>query len=364
MVTPASADAPVIAALRDAGAIIIGKTTCSELATWPFTETSACGATRNPWNLDYSPGGSSGGSGAAVAAGLCGVAVGSDGLGSIRVPASFSGVFGLKPQRDRVWHGPADWNGMAVNGPLGRAVEDAALFLDAVGRSRPKQSFVDAFAAPVQPLRVALAYKSAAYWPMAARLGREQRQAVDSTATTLRQLGHTVAPREVEFPQSMSTNYLLRYLAGVAENYAEVEKPDAVSKRTRQMVALGRRIPDRVVQSMIDGEAKIAAKVNSIFDEFDVVLTPGAVEEPLKIGALDGKDAVRTLYASGRKIPNFGPWNCIGQPAVSVPTGFSSLGLPLSVQLAGKPHDESTLLGLAAQLESATPWATKRPDLP
>ncbi|MGB5757367.1 MAG: amidase family protein [Acidimicrobiales bacterium] len=123
-------------ALRGAGAIIIGKTNLSELAAWPFTETSTWGATRNPWNTDYSPGGSSGGSAAAVAAGLCGMALGSDGLGSIRAPASFTGVFGLKPQRDRVWHDADNWHGLAVNGPLARSVTDGALFLDATAGPR------------------------------------------------------------------------------------------------------------------------------------------------------------------------------------------------------------------------------------
>lgn len=359
--TAATTDSPLVASLRDAGAIIVGKTACSELVVWPFTETPAWGATRNPWDPDYSPGGSSGGSGAAVAAGLCGVAVGGDGLGSIRVPASFTGVFGVKPQRDRVWSESANWNGMGVNGPLGRTVEDAAVFLDAV--SSPAQSFVTALATPVQPLRVAVAFKSAAYYPLAARLGTEQREAVEQTATILRQLGHTVEPKEVGFPQSMSTNYIVRYLTGVAETYGQLEQPDAVSSRTRQMAALGKRIPAKALRSVLDGEAKMAAKVNRIFEDYDVVLTPGAVEEPLKVGVLDGKGAVRTLYASGRKIPHFAPWNTIGQPAVSVPTGFSEIGLPLSVQLAGKPHDEALLLGLAAQLESANPWAHKRPPI-
>lgn len=360
-ITPAAVDAPLVASLRQAGAIIIGKTTCSELAVWPFTETAAWGATRNPWNPDYSAGGSSGGSGAAVAAGLCGLAVGSDGLGSIRVPASFNGVVGLKPQRGRVWSKPPDWKAMSVNGPLCRTVADAALFLDAV--TSPDKPFRDAIAAPTPSLRIALAFRSAAMWPMAARLGGEQRRAVEETARTLRQLGHTVELREVGFPRTMANNYMVRYLTGVTESMATLERPDGVSTRTRHMGALGARIPDKVLRAALDGEAKIAAAVNKVFDDVDAVLTPGAVEEPLKVGQLDGKDAVRTLYASGRKIPNFAPWNCIGQPAISVPAGLSSRGLPLSIQLAGRPHDEATLLGLAAQLEAASPWVDQRPQL-
>jgi len=181
---PATTDAPLVATLREAGAIIIGKTTLSELAVWPFTETSAWGATRNPWDPEYSPGGSSGGSGAAAAAGFCGMAIGSDGLGSIRVPSSFTGLFGLKPQRDRVWHGDLNWNGMSVNGPLARCVADAALFLDVAATNRDGlsegQTFQHAAATPPKALRIALAWKSAASWPVAARLGVDQRAAVET----------------------------------------------------------------------------------------------------------------------------------------------------------------------------------------
>jgi amidase len=170
----AAEDAPLIARLRSAGAIIVGKTNCSELAVWPFTETPAWGATRNPWDLAFSPGGSSGGSGAAVAAGLCGLAVGSDGLGSVRVPSSFCGVFGLKPQRDRVWHesGGGGWYGLSVNGPLCRSVADAALFLDVADTGEAPTSFGRSLIDPLpHPLRIAVAWNSAAMFPVAARIG-------------------------------------------------------------------------------------------------------------------------------------------------------------------------------------------------
>ncbi len=364
---PATTDSPLVTTLRAAGAVIVGKTTLSELATWPFTETAAWGASRNPWHLDFSPGGSSGGSGAAVAAGLCGLAVGSDGLGSIRVPSSFNGTFGVKPQRDRVWHSSRDWNRLSVNGPLCPSVADAALFLDVASLDSSTGttygSFVAALAAPPEPRRIALAWKSAAYYPLAARLGSSQRRAVESTAEVLRSLGHTVSECEVGFPQALSTNYVLRYFAGVAQDVAAMEQPEKLSKPTAQMAALGRRVSPMVVRSMVEGEAKLAAKVNRIFDDFDVVLTPGAVEDPVKVGSLEGRDAVRTLYASGRKIPHFAPWNAIGQPAVSVPAGFSELGLPVSVQLAGPAHSEAMLLQLAAQLEAHQPWADHRPNL-
>ena len=135
-------DAEVVRRLRDAGAVIIGKTTVPEMMLWSFTETLAYGATRNPWNTDYTPGGSSGGSGAAVAAGLAAMALGSDGMGSIRIPSTWCGLFGIKPQRDRVPLAPHDdaWNGLSVNGPMARTVEDAALFLDVTARAGTRSS--------------------------------------------------------------------------------------------------------------------------------------------------------------------------------------------------------------------------------
>lgn len=364
--TPAAQDAPIVASLRAAGAIVVGKTTCSELTVWPFTENETWGATRNPWNTGYSPGGSSGGSGAAVAAGLCGVAIGSDGLGSIRVPAGFNGVFGLKPHYGRVWHGPSDWKGMAVNGPLGRTVADAALFLDATSTNDTSATddtanFMAALDAPNKALRIALAWKPLADYPITARLGDAERAAVERTADVLRGLGHDVVERKLSFSSSASSNGMIRYLAGIDEGFQQVEFPDRITKRTRAMAGFGRRIPARVVDWARRDAIKIASKLNEVFDEFDVVLTPGAVEAPLRIGELDGKGAVTTLRLSGKRIPHTGIWNVIGQPAASVPAGFSSIGLPVSVQLGGRPHDERTLLQLARQLETAQPWADKRP---
>ena len=146
---PRPVDSDVVARLREAGAIVVGKTNVPELTIWPFTETVAFGASRNPWNTQLTPGGSSGGSGAAAAAGLCGVALGSDGAGSIRIPAAFNGLFGIKPQRDRISLGPDHhdaWHGLSVYGPLARSVADAALFLDATADGAPAGGYPGALA--------------------------------------------------------------------------------------------------------------------------------------------------------------------------------------------------------------------------
>src|SRR6185312_11007271 len=197
---PRGVDAEVVRRLRAAGAVIVGKTNVPELMVWPFCETAAFGATRNPWALDRTPGGSSGGSGAAVAAGLCGVALGTDGAGSIRIPAAFCGVFGLKPQRGRV---PIDaglsdgWHGLAHVGPIARGVADAALFLDAIADDAPAGGFAAAAARAPGRLRIAVATKIPP--GVVGRLGREQRDAVAATAALLRTLGHEVFDHDIDY---------------------------------------------------------------------------------------------------------------------------------------------------------------------
>jgi amidase len=357
----ATADSPIVASLRAAGAIIIGKTTLSELAAWPYTETDRWGTTRNPWDLSYSPGGSSGGSAAAVAAGLCGVALGSDGLGSIRAPAGFTGVFGLKPHRGRVWHDPCDWNGLAVNGPLARCVADAALFLDASATT--PGGFATALTQAVRPLRIAIAWKPLVKWPVTARLGTDERRAVEETMTLLVKLGHTVVERELDMPMTMANSGMIRYLAGVADSLAVLDDPALLAAPTRRLASYGRRLHGRSLRWAMANEAKSASKLGAIFDDVDVVLTPGAVQAPLRIGAMAGRGASRALMASGSITPHYSPWNVIGHPAASIPAGFSAAGLPLSVQIAGRANDETTLLSLTAQLETVRPWAQRRPSI-
>lgn len=363
---PALEDDPVVASLKDAGAIIIGITTCSELAVWPFTETKAWGDTRNPWNTKLSPGGSSGGAGAAVAAGLCGLALGSDGLGSIRVPAGFTGVFGLKPQRGRVWHDSRDWQGMSVNGPLARNVADAALFLDATSvdpTGVPANGFAGQLATPLNPLRIAVAWKPVVGPPATAKLGDDQRSAVVDMIHTLRDLGHTVIEQEFDFDRKVSSSGMIRYLSGIAQSVDVLDNPDALSKRTRAMATYGRLIPNGVLRRTLGSEAESARRINGIFDTVDIVVTPGATQSPIRVGSLRGRSAMITLNVSGKRIPYYGPWNVIGQPAASVPAGFDSEGMPVSVQLCGRPHDETTLLQLAAQIEQAKPWAGTFPPV-
>ena len=359
-------DSDVVARLRQAGAIVVGKTHVPELTVWPFTETLTFGASRNPWNTDHTPGGSSGGSGAAVAAGLCGVAVGSDGAGSIRIPAGFNGVFGIKPQRDRISLGPDHhdgWNGLTVYGPLSRTVADAAVFLDATAGGGPQGGFAAALAQEPEPLRIALSLLAPPPLHKAAKLGDEQRHAIEATATVLRELGHTVTEREVAYPRTAFLNVSTRYLAGIAQDLATLQRPERTEPRTRRMAQLGGLIPAAQLARARSGEAALARRINTIFDDADVVLMPGATGEPFRVGELHGRGALWSLNAAVLRVPFYGVWNAIGQPAASVPAGFDAKGLPLSAQLCGRAGDEVTLLRLAAQLEAARPWATRRPPL-
>jgi amidase len=358
---PADRDADVVRALRDAGAIVVGKTSVPELTMWPFTETLAFGATRNPWSIAHTPGGSSGGAGAAAAAGLCGLALGSDGAGSIRIPAAFCGLFGIKPQRGRVPTDPGGsdaWFGLNVNGPLTRRVLDAALFLDVVA---PGGGFVEAARREPGRLRIALSTKVPP--GVVARLGSEQRRAVHATADLLRALGHEVVEREIDYGAGAWLNVTARYLRGIHDEAQTMEHPDRLEARTQGMVKLGRLVPESQLARVRAAEPALAARVNAIFEHADVVLLPGPSGPPFRIGQLHGRGALWTVNVAAAKVPYYGVWNAIGQPAASVPAGFDGAGLPLAVQLAGRPSDEATLLSLAAQIERERPWADRRPAL-
>lgn len=361
---PVGHDADVVTRLREAGAIVIGKTSVPELTIWPFTETLAFGATRNPWNIEYATGGSSGGSGAAAAAGLCGVAHGSDGAGSVRIPAAFNGLFGLKTQRERISLGPNHfdgWNGMTVYGPLARTVADAALFLDATADGAPDGGYLAALDAPFAPLRIAISLKSPP--GSITKLGAEQRAAIDATAAALRELGHEVFEQEIDYPVTAFVSTVARYLRSVTDDVATLPHPERLEQRTINMARIGGLISDRQLAKARAAEPRVAAQINTIFENADAVLTPGAAAAPFKVGQLQGRGALFTLNAAAARVPWYGVWNAIGQPAASVPAGFDSNGLPLSVQFGAAPGDELTLLRIAAQLEQVRPWAQARPSL-
>ncbi|WP_076118067.1 amidase [Mycobacterium sp. IS-2888] len=359
-----TSDGEVVRRLRAAGAVVIGKTNVPELMMFPYTESLTFGATRNPWNLTRTPGGSSGGSAAAVAAGLAPLALGSDGGGSIRIPATWCGLFGLKPQRDRISLEPHDdaWYGLSVNGPIARSVMDAALFLDATTTvPGPEGEFVAAAARHPGKLRIALSTKVPTPFP--ARVGKQQLAAVDEAGALLRDLGHEVITRDPEYPPTLYTNYLPRYLRGICDDADALAHPERLEARTRNLARAGSFFSDRRMAALRAAEASLSNRVQSIFDDVDVVVTPGNATGPSRIGAYQRRGATWTLLAAGQRVPYQQVWNLTGQPAAAVPWDLDGEGLPLAIQLVGRPYDEATLLSLSAQIEAARPWAHRRPPL-
>ena len=360
-----TSDAEMVRRLRAAGAVILGKTNVPELMMMPYTESLTFGATRNPWDLRRSPGGSSGGSAAAVAAGLAPLATGSDGGGSIRIPAIWCGLFGLKPQRDRVSLEPHDnaWYGLNVNGPLARSVMDAALFLDTTSTvPGPEGEFVAAAGREPGRLRIALSTKVPT--PMPVRVGKAELAAVDQAGALLRDLGHEVITADPEYaPSAVLTNYLPRYLRGISDEADAQAHPERLEPRTRNIARLGSYFSDRRMAGIAAAERALTSRIQSIFDDVDVVVTPGNAAGPSRIGAYQRRGAVSTLLLVAQRVPYQQIWNLTGQPVAAVPWDFDGDRLPISVQLVGRPYDEATLLSLSAQIEAARPWAHRRPPV-
>jgi len=368
---PAAADCEMVRRLREAGAIVVGKTHLPELAICGFTESATWGVTRNPWDPQRSPGGSSGGSAAAVAAGLVPIASAADGGGSIRIPASSCGLFGLKPQRARVSLAPLveHWNGLSAAGCLSRSVLDTALWLDIVSGGSadpeapapPERPFVEAAKAPPGKLRIA--YSTAP--PRAAAppaVDEAAKGAVAETAELLRSLGHQAEQRDPDWG-GIGNNITPRYLRGVAEDVATVPRPERLERRTRGFARLGRLITDSMFERAMRGRQADIARVNAIFESHDVLMTPVMGGTAVQVRRWQGMGALRTILGMSRFYPYCVPWNHLGNPAMSVPAGFAADGMPLAVQIVGRPGDEATLLSLAAQLETERPWADKRPPI-
>jgi amidase len=368
---PAREDSEVVKRLRAAGAIVIGKTNLPELAFAMFTESPTWGVTRNPWDPTRVPGGSSGGSGAAVAAGLVSAATGSDGAGSIRIPAAYCSVFGLKPQRGRVPLDPLveHWYGMSVNGYLTHGVLDTAILLDATAGGGlaprtpppPQGPFADAARRSPGKLRIAVSTKTARALapPM---LDERCRNALEETAELLRGLGHVVTPRDPDY--GGIGNYVsVLYMRGIADDARGLPHPERLGRHMRQLSRVGALYPDAAVRRAKAMERKYAARVNAVFDRCDVLLTPTIGEPPVPVGKWDSRPGLWTLAGMTRRTGFTPPWNYLGNPAAAVPTGFTAEGLPLSVQLVGRPGDEQTLLSLSAQIESERPWADRRPPV-
>jgi amidase len=331
------------------------------MTLWPWTSSETWGVTRNPWNIERTPGGSSGGSAVAVAAGMCAMALGSDGGGSIRYPSAMTGLFGLKPQRDRIPLGPDHhnaWSGLTVYGPLSRNVVDAAAFLDATADQVPAGGYAAALNDPGRRLRIAVSFKPPP--GSAARLTETWRASLVQTAELLRAQGHEVFEHEVDYRLATISNLTIRYLHGLRHDVSTMPRRKTLGRTTRQLARRANMLPRSTLRRAVTNERQIAERINMVFDTADVVLTPMAGASAPPINKVANKGLYRSLYRANAAAWA-GPWNVIGQPAASVPVGFDNNGLPIAVQIAGRPNDELTLLRLARELERLQPWHQHRP---
>jgi amidase len=366
---PCAQDGAVAASLRDAGAVIIGKTNTPELGQWSVTAGPAFGITRNPWNTDHTPGGSSGGAAAAVAAGVIGAAVGSDGAGSVRIPASWTNLVGIKPTRGRVstWPDPEAFNGITAIGPLARTVEDAAIMLDALSASdprdlhdlpQPERPFVESVGADPGRLRIAVSFKPP-FSAVPAKVDPQVRKQTEAVAEALAALGHEVEERELNHG-FVGVGFTPRSTAGVAEWASRVPDKSLLDHRTIENVRLGKLLGGPALRFARHWESFTRRRTGRIFTEFDVVLTPTTAAPPLEANALEGLSSWKSdrLYIGA--CPMAWPWNVLGWPGINVPAGFVG-GLPVGAQLLGQASSEPRLIALAAQLEGAQRWQDQRP---
>ncbi|MFJ4779924.1 amidase [Streptomyces sp. NPDC088762] len=365
---PKTADSEAVRRLRAAGAVIVGKTQTPELGQWPFTEGGAFGETRNPWNPAHTPGGSSGGSAAAVAAGLVPAALGSDGAGSVRIPAAWTHLIGVKPHRGRIstWPEPESFHGLTVNGVLARTVADAALLLDAASGPHPEDLHrparicaVEAAGRAPRRLRIALSF-AMPFTATAKSLDPEVRSAVERLAGRLESLGHEVVPRDPRYGP-IGLTFVPRATTGVRDWASRVPDRALLDPRTHEAVRTGRILGGLPLRVSRRAESVLRRRVGEIFGRFDVVLTPTTATPPLRIGALAGLGAMATDRAMIAACPYAWAWNVLGWPGVNIPAGFTRSGLPLGAQLLGPGESEPTLLALAAQVEAVEGWAAKRP---
>jgi len=366
----AELDAEPVRRLRAAGAIVVGKTNAPEVGQWHFSETEAFGATRNPWQPEHTPGGSSGGAASAVAAGIVAGAMGSDGAGSIRIPAAWTNLVGLKPQRGRVstWPDAEAFNGLSCYGPLTRNVADSALLLDVLSGNvpadrhhvpPPAEPFALAAERPPRPLRIALSFAT----PLGAsgKVDPEHRVAVEALAATLAELGHEVEARDPDYglvgaaliPRGMSA-----VEAWLGEREVDRSRLEA---RTRVHARMGRFLSGAPLRAARAAEHPFRRRMGAIFDRADLVLTPTTALPPPRIDHFRGRGYWATSTAASAACPFAWPWNVVGWPAISVPAGFTAAGLPIGAQLVAPAAGEALLLSLAAQLEASRRWHEQHP---
>jgi amidase len=363
-------DATVAARCKEAGLSLLGKTNTDEFAMGSSTENSAYGPSRNPWDPERVPGGSGGGSAAAVAAGLVPVAQGSDGGGSIRIPASCCGLVGLKPTRGRISGHPmyGDPVGLATAGPIARTVRDAAAMLDVLAGRRtgdpfwapaPATSFLSACDRVPGRLRVARFVA-----PVIADVEVDPScvEAWEDASRLLESLGHEVVDIGVPLPPDSVPVFETCWAVLTALSDVPPEREHLLRPLTRWLTERGRAVSGPEFGLAIGAMRRLAAEALTALAPYDAVLTPTLATPPLPVGALrDDDDPAADFQAQKEFTPWTSAWNCTGMPAVSLPLHWTPDGLPVGVMLAARPAEEALLLALSAQVEQAAPWSDRRP---
>ena len=345
-----TADHEIVARLRAAGAVVIGLTNVPELCVFGATD-SQVGITRNPWKLDRSPGGSSGGSAAAVAAGMVPAAHGNDGMGSIRIPAACTGLVGIKPGLGTVPAnlGNGSWFDLSENGPLSTTVADCALMLSVMA-ARPDLADVSLDGRPT--LRIRVSMKA----PLAG-VGVDQEfiEATGGIADTLAAAGHRVKRQEVRYPLKAGPAATVRWFAGAEMDARLLADRSRMEKRTARHARLGRWVL-ATGGPRPAGRTSFRRAAERYFDDYDVILTPMLAQIPLPAIAWGQRGWAANVMANVRYAPFAAPWNLAGWPAMAVPAGIHRSGVPIAVQLVGRPGSEGVLLKLAAEIEQLHPW--------
>lgn len=361
----AQVDYFMVARLKEEGCPILGKTTTPEFGSRPTTEFGLHGTARNPWNPEHNTGGSSGGAAGAVAAGLCAFAHATDGGGSVRIPASWCGLVGLKPSRGRISFGPLlaeGWAGLSTSGVITRTVADAGAGLDAMAGhlpgdpywAEPEGSYREAAARPpVEPLRVAFTTAGTEVDP-------EIAAAVHEAAHVLEGLGHRVSEGG---PDTMGLDHDFQVLFRTALTTYGIKDRSVLDPLNQAALAAAERTTANDYLAAVNHVRLRAREIVAFWDSADVLVTPTMPQTAPRNGAIPAEDVERSGEWIAHAITFTRPYNATGQPAISLPLAMHSNGLPIGVQLVGPPRGEMTILSLAAQLEEARPWHERRPPL-
>jgi amidase len=369
----ATDDDYVVSALRSAGIVITGKTATPEFGLPCYTETRIGPPARTPWDLTRSAGGSSGGAAAAVAAGLAPAAQGSDGGGSIRIPSSVCGLFGIKPSRGRISGGPLmpDLAGLGTDGPLARTVADAALLLDAMTCHHPGDMYVQP---PLPAGETFLGY--AGREPGRLRIARFLTSAVDDVVVhpdcvaayeeagaLLESLGHDVQDIELPFGSDAVPAFVTLWHAMATLAPVTPEQEGDLLPLTSYLRGKGLQLGAAdllYAQAYLQGVMRPAL---ATLNDYDAILTPTLASPPVPVGYFDEVEPAENFERQKRFTPWTALYNISGQPAVSIPLHWTETGLPIGVMLAGRIGDEATLISLSAQVEAARPWQDRHPPL-